>query len=616
MVNWPMAGVWRTILFMLFSFMCLVEAGCDESNLQKGKAIIHAAPSELDFGALSVGDAKELSIEISNVGTAALTVDKITIDGDAQFVPTSLDNEAFDEADLPLGFSIPGAGVDKRTLGVSFSPEEQRSYTANLLISSDAKDSPEVSIVLKGRGGEPDISVSPQLLDFGGVSLNSSASLELSIKNQGQAPLKVGLDDLSLRSEDDNSPFFWVGQDLLLDSQQQGTIEILYTPKQYELDSNGQVIADEDVLLIASNDPDDNPVEIDLSGHVSDNLPPVTAVSITSVTKLDGSLVDDLCSPAPVDTITFLGRAHDPDGSIIQGSNLIWVVEDKPNGSTRDIQIPSNEEDRFEPTFRADLSGDYTVCLKAKDPEGHVGSYDVSQACDCQSANTAADFSCPCIKFSAFPREDMRIELTWDMVGPDLDLHLVAPDGDYCSPTRECRYNPIDPSDPDWTRTACVDSAGIMTCREPNCDPVAAGCEQGQQCFDDGINGPKCWWQTCSGTDCFWNARQPDWGVTGDTTDDPLLAIDCTRQCRAENINLNKPVRGIYTVMVNYFEYRGNTTATVKIFFKGDVVPTAEFQTQMTEQCDRWNVALIDWKDHDNHTVTSLGGAHSLDCCQ
>ncbi len=600
---------------MFFSVLCLSFAGCDDSNLKRGKPLIEVTPLELDFGALNVGDSKELTFTISNVGTAALTVDSLTIDGDTEFTLSSVDSKAFDDSDLPLGFSIPGAGTNERDVGIEFSPREQRSYSAVLHVLSDDQNSPDVSIALKGSGGVPDIIVTPQLLDFGGVRLNSSASLALNIGNEGQAPLVIGLDGLSLQSGDDSSPFFWVAQDMLIDPGEQGTVEIIYSPKKFSLDTNGEVIPDEDVLLLESNDPDDSPVAIPLSGHVSDNLPPVASVSISSITKLDGSAVDDLCAPAPVDTITFLGRVHDPDGSNIQGSDLTWTVEAKPNGSTRDIQVPSAEQDRFQPSFRADLSGEYTVCLKAKDPEGNMGSYDPSEACDCQTANAAEDFSCPCIKFSAFPREDMRIELTWDMVGPDLDLHLVAPSGDFCSPTRECRYNPLNPDDPDWTRVSCVDSAGIMTCREPNCDAVAAGCADGQECYDDGA-GPHCWWGTCSGSDCFWNARQPDWGVAGDTSDDPLLAIDCTRQCRAENINLNKPVPGIYTVMVNYFEYRGNTTATVRIYFKGDVVPTAEFQTQMTEECDRWNVALIDWVDHENHTVTSLGESHSLDCCQ
>ena len=35
----------------------------------------------------------------------------------------------------------------------------------------------------------------------------------------------------------------------------------------------------------------------------------------------------------------------------------------------------------------------------------------------------------------------------------------------------------------------------------------------------------------------------------------------------------------------------------------------------MTDTCDRWNVALIDWIDPDTHPVTYLQDSHSLDCC-
>ncbi len=597
-----------------------LAAGCDDTGLHTGNPLLEVSPETLDFGALNAGERGELGLQLANVGTAALTVDSLALEGDAQFSLAALDGEPFETEMVPFGLSILGAGVSLRRLTLAFEPQERTDYAAELVIGSNADNAPELRVPLSGSGDVPDIEVVPGRLDFGGVRLNSSASLQLQIRNTGAAPLQVELADLELESDDEDPPFFWVGHDLELAQDEQGALEVVYAPAgEPELDEQGQVVPDAAALLIASNDPDEDPVRIELTGHVSDNLAPVTAVSIIAVTKLDDSPVEELCAPAPVDTITFEGRALDPEGSGIQGGNLRWEVARKPGGSTRTVQVPSVEQERFRPSFKPDLSGEYVVCLSASDPEGNRRQPDPDAACDCPTANAAEDFSCPCIRFDAFPREDIRIELTWDILGPDLDLHLVAPDGSYCSPTRECRYNVMDPDDPNWTRTACVDSGGITTCRTPNCDPQVAGCQEGQQCYDPDDGGPEpplCTWGTCSGTDCYWNARRPDWGVPGDTRDDPLLAIDCTGQCRAENINLNHPVAGIYTVMVNYFGYRGNTTATVRIYFKGDIEPTAEFEAEMTEECDRWNVALIDWIDHDNHTVTSLGDSHSLDCCQ
>ena len=154
-----------------------------------------------------------------------------------------------------------------------------------------------------------------------------------------------------------------------------------------------------------------------------------------------------------------------------------------------------------------------------------------------------------------------------------------------------------------------------QTCRVPNCNPVAAGCLTDQECYDDG-SGPACWWKRCSGRDCYWDGRNPDWGILGDETDDPSLDIDCTDGCRVENINLNHPEQGTYQILVNYYEPNVSwTDATVRIFFKGDIVPSAEFATRMWNPCDTWNVAIIDWTDPENHPVTYLGDSHSNRCC-
>jgi hypothetical protein len=326
-------------------------------------------------------------------------------------------------------------------------------------------------------------------------------------------------------------------------------------------------------------------------------------------------LVADPCAPAPSDTLTFEGLVLEPEGEPIQASNLFWELAGKPAGSFREL---ITSPDAFQPTFKPDLTGDYTVCLEASDPEGERSDAVPAEACTCAEANADTSYACPCVTFSALPREDIRIELTWDFLGPDLDLHLVAPGGDFCSPTQECRYNKNNPQDPTWDRTACVDTGSMTVCRTPNCDPVAAGCQAAQECYDDddvGPNPPGCWWNTCSGTDCFWDARNPDWGALGDTTDDPLSAIDCTRGCRVENINLNRPIPGIYTVMVNQFDGTQQPNATVRIYFKGDVVPSREWTSRMLGACDTWNVALIEWVDHENHPVIYLDDAHSLRCC-
>ncbi|HSA23771.1 MAG TPA: hypothetical protein P5076_20085, partial [Myxococcota bacterium] len=456
-------------------------------------------------------------------------------------------------------------------------------------------------------------------LNFGNVGLQSSASLSLGLSNQGEADLIIEAGGLTLESGAADAPFLVVAGALRLGQGESQPVEVIYAPRSVRVDPDtGAVVPDTDALLIASNDPDEDPLRVPLEGRPAGNLPPSVGIRVIAATQLDGTPLADPCAPAPSDSLRFEALVSDPDGQTIQGSNLYWTVEQKPVGSFSEVVT---NPDAFHPTFKADLTGQYTVCLSARDPQGNRSLYDAAAACTCAEAQAGGDYQCPCVRFDAYPREDIRVELVWDLLGPDLDLHLLAPDAtlqsDFCQPTRDCRFNPQDPQDPGWVRTACVPSGAITACREPNCDATAAGCASGQDCYDNGVDGPACFWRTCSGQDCYWDGRHPDWGALGDAEDDPLLAIDCTGGCRAENVNLNNPAQGIYTLLVNYYApFQGEAQATVRVYFKGDLVPSAEYTSRLTGDCDTWIVANLEWIDPENHPLLYLGDAHSEMCCE
>ena len=592
---------------------------CEDSRLNQGKAEISVAPAEVFFKTLNVGEQDRQVVTVSNLGTASLQIDGITIDGDAVFSLDSWAGQPLQAGDFPLGLAPPG-GLEPSSadLVLLFSAGQLGDYQGELVLECNDEDEGTVSVPLRASCAVPDIEVAPAMLDFGGVGLNSSSALTLTIGNSGQSDLLVGEEDLSLASGAADSPFLWIMTDMRVATGQSQAVQVIYAPDSVRLDpQTHQPLPDEDTLLIASNDPDENPVEVPLAGYVRDNLPPLVTLRLTETTKLDGTPLADPCDVATSDTARFEATVIDPEGDFIQPSNLTWTLEQSPVGSQR---RPAPVPDQPAATFRPDMYGEYTLCVSAADPQGNRSSYDAAAACQCTEAAVQGDddFSCPCIHVTAYPREDIRIELIWDNIGPDLDLHLLAPGGDYCLPTRECRFNP-NQQDPDWDRFACVDSGSSSICRTPNCDPLLAGCQDGQECYDPDGAGPEpegCYWRRCSSRDCYWDSRNPDWGVAGDESDDPLLAIDCTHSCRAENINLNRPEVGIYRVLVNTFEPAGDTRATVRIFFKGDLVPSHEWTNTMSGECDTWNVALIDWRDPEDHPVTYLDDSHSLLCCQ
>lgn len=72
--------------------------------------------------------------------------------------------------------------------------------------------------------------------------------------------------------------------------------------------------------------------------------------------------------------------------------------------------------------------------------------------------------------------------------------------------------------------------------------------------------------------DCAFYNRNPDWGVKGDSSDNPYLDRDATTKGTEENITLDKVTDpGTYKVLVHYYNdhYKGPTTAIVEIYLYG-----------------------------------------------
>ncbi|MDP2990113.1 MAG: hypothetical protein Q8O57_06055, partial [Kiritimatiellota bacterium] len=93
------------------------------------------------------------------------------------------------------------------------------------------------------------------------------------------------------------------------------------------------------------------------------------------------------------------------------------------------------------------------------------------------------------------------------------------------------------------------------------------------------------------GSDCYYNNRNPDWGVQGDASDNPSLDRDCITSCTEENITLDKVTSpGTYRLWVHYFSDHGlgATTATIEIYQYGRLIGGSSSGLSATG--DRWDV--------------------------
>jgi hypothetical protein len=143
----------------------------------------------------------------------------------------------------------------------------------------------------------------------------------------------------------------------------------------------------------------------------------------------------------------------------------------------------------------------------------------------------------PCqLSIVATPAEDLWIELSWEHSGDDLDLHLI---------------------------------------------------KQGSRFESEG---------DCYYGNCVSDVASLDWGIGGLLDDNPRLDLDDIEGVGPENINIQEPSQGNYTVMIHDYpgsEYSSNNTALVKIHLTGELV--FERSVVITGEDSKIEVANILW---------------------
>ena len=108
--------------------------------------------------------------------------------------------------------------------------------------------------------------------------------------------------------------------------------------------------------------------------------------------------------------------------------------------------------------------------------------------------------------------------------------------------------------------------------------------------------------------DCYYGNTNPDWGVFGDSTDDPSLDLDDISGTGPENINIEYPENGIFTVYVHDFTYStgdspSSNLATVNIYIGGSLEWTGQYNFRASDEGQYIPYATINWPAG---TVSSL----------
>lgn len=212
-----------------------------------------------------------------------------------------------------------------------------------------------------------------------------------------------------------------------------------------------------------------------------------------------------------VETVLDASDSFDPDDESPEFSHLWWVESAPENAvySFPDLAAAN-------PVFFAETLGVYEIGLLVIDKDG------------LESSNPAAT------RIEILPWETLELELSWDLPGVDLDLHLIRPGGAY--------YSDVD--------------------------------------------------------DCFYANPLPDWGTLGESRDDPHLIADSEGAPAPEILQLEAPEEGVFQVLVHYFSTRNAdkiyAIPTLKIVAEGQVLAVDTGPT-LYGAGKVWKAGILDW---------------------
>ncbi|NIO02184.1 MAG: choice-of-anchor D domain-containing protein [Candidatus Latescibacteria bacterium] len=276
------------------------------------EAVLSGIP--VDFGGVRAGTTADDSLWVRNEGE-----DTLTVTGAATSAPFSV-----------VSLSLPAQVVvgDSLQINVQFEPQDNDTAAVDLYVTTDAPTTPTLSTTLTGWGIAPSIAFSDTLIDFGAVHADSSDTLTLAVRNEGNDSLTVTsvtlVSGAHFNFSAPSTPFAVAPGD-------SGEIDLISLPS--PLGSHT------DTLQVGSDDPDESTVSIPLAAEAV-----APEVSIVLVVTTSGAPIEEELPPGGYDFgAVLIGRKtqrvfriRNSGGYPLQVENMgvepsPFVVEDLPD---------------------------------------------------------------------------------------------------------------------------------------------------------------------------------------------------------------------------------------------------------------------------------------------
>lgn len=563
--------------------LCPGDAGCVDASAPDDVSAgelpspaaegIVAKPNPMDFGNVQPGSAMELTLKLTNTGSAPATLTGFRLTGHTEFILHGLqpdDSVGWSAATAAEGITFPEPmrlePADSRSLlTVTFRPLTVGTAIADLTLLSDATPS-ELSIPLRGSAGlgspKQCLSELPNTVDFGCVptgatyewrgtlsACDAEVASDLRIDRlglSGKPGSRFALDLTGLPRGDAGPMPGGASQvsggdpPIVIPAGTSAKFRVTYVAgKPYTAPTFGGSVRDSDEIRLSAVGYSEQ-LTLPLRGAGFDPACPTRA----SIAVKEGGGVA-LGTPLHLRAMPAFSCGSVPPF-------YSWTVT-QPAGSTASL-LPGPFSET--PTFTASQAGAYVFGLTVLDSAGHA---------QCAPASTTVY-----VGNSA----DLSVQLTWTTPGD------------------------VDPTDDGPNSSADLDLHFLH--------PDAEG-------FDINHDGkPDGWFDALY--DCFWFNTDPKWGTPDPNVDNgPHLKVDQPGGTQSESLTMTPLMtQRRYKIGVHAWNDHGfgPSLATVRVRIGGNVA--YEVKDVSLNNLDMWEVATIDWPVGDVTPLLLPDGAHKI----
>lgn len=470
----------------------------------------------------------------------------------------------------------------------------------------------------------PMIVTSPEVVDFGGVTVPYTGSTSFQIINAGQAVLEIEDIVVLNNGSEDAGPFRFqiipqTDETTGAEDQQDTASEVAETSElPYGFAERITVMPTTQVevlmhfapetyriyqrsLQITSNDTEQPLYDLNVSGEGVDGPVPDIALSPQAVDF--GTINNGVTS---TQFFTLSNRGSGPlliEKVTLEGSSS-FAIATPFEGVEYGLEQSSTIVVTYSPT---EEGGDNaTITIESTDPDEPVSTVTLLGNGGGDFEYPIADFNCPSEvdppttwqfngSASSDPNGNVPLTYSWELV--------EKPSG---SSTRF--------DDPDGEMTPFfVDVSGDYKVRLTVMNSVGISSEPTECSFnakpDESIHVELSWDTNNSDLDlhmvlegydfysldgdCCWCNPNPNWGNPGNA-DDPSLSLDNRLGYGPEVIHIDSPYDGWYNINVHYFNNNGggDTTATVRIYLDGVLIGQ---EAALMSNHELWDVGFIYW---------------------